>query len=87
MNFAHKFYVKIHVVINTILNDSELSEAVTLINKLYDIGVDAIIVQDMGLIEMAAEGKLPPIQLHASTQCNNRTLEKAKFLKKLESLV
>lgn len=83
VNYAHKFYVKIHVVINTILNDSELSEAVTLINKLYDIGVDAIIVQDMGLIEMAAAGKLPPIQLHASTQCNNRTLEKAKFFDKI----
>ena len=83
VNYAHKFYVKIHVVINTILNDSELSEAVTLINKLYDIGVDAIIVQDMGLIEMAAEGKLPPIQLHASTQCNNRTLEKAKFFEEV----
>lgn len=83
VNYAHKFYVKIHVVINTILNDSELSEAVTLINKLYDIGVDAIIVQDMGLIEMAVEGKLPPIQLHASTQCNNRTLEKAKFFEEV----
>lgn len=79
VNYAHKFYVKIHVVINTILNDSELLEAVELIKKLYKIGVDAIIVQDMGLIELAVEGKLPPIQIHASTQCNNRTLRKAKF--------
>ncbi|MCM1338374.1 MAG: U32 family peptidase, partial [Muribaculaceae bacterium] len=79
VNYAHKFYVRIHVVINTILNDSELDSAIELVKNLYDIGVDAIIVQDMGLIKAAIEGKIPPIQIHASTQCNNRTLEKAKF--------
>lgn len=79
VNYAHKFYVKIHVTINTILNNSELNKAVELVKTLYNIGVDAIIVQDMGLIQMAIEGKLPPIQIHASTQCDNRTLEKVKF--------
>lgn len=80
VNYAHKFYVRIHVVINTILNDSELENAIILVKKLYDIGVDAIIVQDMGLLKAAIDGKLPPIQIHASTQCDNRTLEKVKFL-------
>lgn len=79
VNFAHKFYVKIHVVINTILNNEELEKAINLVKSLYNIGVDAIIIQDMGLVKAAIDGKLPPIPLHASTQCNNRTLEKAKF--------
>ena len=79
VSYAHKFYVKVHVTINTILNNEELLKAVDLIKNLYNIGVDAIIVQDMGLIKTAIEGKLPPIQIHASTQCNNRTLEKVKF--------
>lgn len=83
VNYAHLFNVKIHVVINTILNDSELNEAAKLIHKLYEIGVDAIIVQDMGLLKLAIDGKLPPIEIHASTQCNNRTLEKAKFFDNL----
>lgn len=83
VNYAHKFYVRIHVVINTILNDSELDKAVKLVKKLYNIGVDAIIVQDMGLIKAAIDGKIPPIQIHASTQCDNRTLEKAKFFNDL----
>ncbi len=77
--YAHKFYVKVHVTINTILNDSELKEAIKLINKLYEIGVDTIIIQDFGLLNAAAEGLLPPIQIHMSTQCDNRTLDKVKF--------
>jgi len=83
VNYAHKFYVKIHVVINTILNDNELPKAVELVKSLYNIGVDAIIIQDMGLIKAAIDGKIPPIPLHASTQCNNRTLEKVKFFDSL----
>ena len=83
VNYAHLFYVKVHVVINTILNDAELDEAIKLVHNLYKIGVDAIIVQDMGLLKAAIDGKLPPIEIHASTQCNNRTLEKAKFFDNL----
>ena len=79
VDYAHKFYVKVHVTINTILTDEELVQAAGLIQKLYDIGVDAIIVQDMGIFKLALDGKLPPIVLHASTQCDNRTLEKVKF--------
>ncbi len=83
VNYAHKFYVRVHVVINTILNDEELSEAVKLVKNLYNIGVDAIIVQDLGLLKLAREGNIPPIQLHMSTQCDNRTLEKVKFFDNL----
>ena len=83
VDYAHRFYVKVHVTVNTILTDNELVEARELIQKLYDIGVDAIIVQDMGIFKLAIDGKLPPIVLHASTQCDNRTLEKVKFFKEL----
>ena len=79
VDYAHKFNVKVHVTLNTILTDDELKEAEKLIHKLYEIGVDALIVQDMGILELAIEGKLPPVELHASTQCNNRMLEKVKF--------
>lgn len=79
VDYAHKFYVKVHVTINTILTDDELKQAEELIFKLYEIGVDAIIVQDMGIFKLAVDDKLPPIPIHASTQCDNRTLEKAKF--------
>ena len=83
VNYAHKFYVRVHVTINTILNNSELKHAVKLIKKLYSIGVDAIIVQDMALIKASIDKQIPSIQLHASTQCNNRTLEKVKFFDKM----
>ena len=79
VDYAHRFYAKVHVTINTILSDEELQEAAELIRQLYKIGVDAIIVQDMGIIELAQRGEIPPIVLHASTQCNNRTLDKVKF--------
>ena len=83
VNYAHKFYAKVHVAINTILNNTELEKAIELVKSLYNIGVDAIIVQDMGLVKAAIDGKLPPIPLHASTQCNNRTIEKVKFFDKI----
>lgn len=76
VEFAHLFHAKVFVTINTILHDDELEGARLLIYKLYEIGVDAIIVQDMGVMEM----DLPPIEIHASTQCDIRLLEKAKFL-------
>lgn len=76
VEYAHKFNVKVYVTINTILTDNELIKAKELIEKLTKIGVDAIIIQDMGLLE----SELPSISLHASTQCDNRTPEKVKFL-------
>lgn len=83
VDYAHKFYAKVHVTINTILTDKELEDARELIQNLYEIGVDAIIVQDMGILQLAIEGKLPPIPIHASTQCDNRTLSKVKFFENL----
>ncbi len=74
--FAHRYHARIFVTLNTILHDAELEPARKQIWQLYEAGVDALIVQDMGLLEM----DLPPIQLHASTQCDIRTMEKARFL-------
>lgn len=76
VSFAHKYQVKIFVTFNTILHDAELEPARALIHQLYDAGVDALIIQDMGLLEI----DLPPIELHASTQCDIRSVEKAVFL-------
>lgn len=83
VKYAHKFYVRIHVVINTILNNDELQKAIEMVKTLYNIGVDAIIIQDMGLLKAAIENRLPPIQIHISTQCDNRTIEKIKFFDSL----
>ncbi|MFH5070313.1 U32 family peptidase [Enterobacter cloacae complex sp. 2024EL-00215] len=74
--FAHRFGAKVFVTLNTILHDDELEPAQRLITDLYQAGVDALIVQDMGVLEL----DIPPIELHASTQCDIRTVEKAKFL-------
>ncbi len=77
VEYAHLFNVQVFVVVNTILYDNELEDCRQMIWKLYDIGVDALIVQDMAIMEM----ELPPIVLHASTQANNRDADKIKFLK------
>ncbi len=77
VQYAHLFYAQVFVVINTILYDNELETCRQMIWKLYEIGVDALIIQDMAILEM----ELPPIVLHASTQANNRDADKIKFLK------
>ena len=74
--YAHLFGAKVYVTLNTIIYDDELAEVERLVWNLYDIGIDALIVQDMALLTM----KLPPIALHASTQTDNRTPEKVQFL-------
>ncbi|GAB6386797.1 peptidase U32 family protein [Stutzerimonas marianensis] len=74
--FAHLFHARVFVTLNTILHNDELEAARKLIWQLHEIGVDALIVQDMGVMEM----DLPPIEIHASTQTDIRTLERAKFL-------
>jgi collagenase-like PrtC family protease len=73
---AHRYNARVLVALNTILHDSELEEARRVALEVYEAGADALIVQDMGLLEI----DLPPIELHASTQCDIRTVEKAKFL-------
>lgn len=76
VDFAHQFRSKVYVTVNTIIYENEIKEVEKLCRELYHIGVDALIVQDMGMLRM----KLPPISLHASTQCDIRTPEKAQFL-------
>lgn len=73
---AHLYNARIYVTVNTILRDEELEETEKMIWELYRAGVDALIVQDMGLLGL----NLPPIPLHASTQMDNRTSRKVKFL-------
>ncbi|PJB14653.1 MAG: peptidase U32 [Flavobacteriales bacterium CG_4_9_14_3_um_filter_32_8] len=76
VKYAHLFKAQVFVAINTILYDNELEDCRKLIYQLYNIGIDAIIVQDMAILEM----DLPPIVIHASTQANNRDPKHIKFL-------
>jgi len=77
--YAHRFWARVYVTVNTLLYDHEIDEATRLIRQLYEIGVDAIIVQDLGLLE----SDLPPIPLIASTQMHNNTPEKVTFLEQV----
>lgn len=77
--FAHRFGAKIYVTLNTILKDEELVDARALAWDLSRVGIDALIVQDMSLIQM---DDMPPLALHASTQMDNRTPEQVDFLSK-----
>lgn len=79
VSHAHTYQARVYTTLNTLLYDDEIVEAEKLIWQLYEAGVDAIIIQDLGLLECS----LPPIQLHASTQLNNRTPEKARFLEQV----
>ena len=79
IQYAHQFKVKVYVAFNTLLYDDELERAVEIAHKLHDIHADALIIQDLGLLQC----DLPPIALHASTQLNNRTPEKVDFLEKI----
>lgn len=76
VRYAHLFGVKVYVTVNTILKNEELSATEEMIWTLYKVGVDALIIQDMGILEL----NLPPISLHSSTQNDNRTIQKIKFL-------
>ena len=83
IKYAHLFNVKVYVALNTILNDEEIRECKKIIKKLYEIKTDAIIIQDFGILTLAYKNEIPPIVLHASTQCDNRTIEKIKFLEEV----
>ena len=76
VEYAHIFGVKVYVTLNTILTDEEIEPAERLITELYKVGVDALIVQDFAITKM----NIPPIQLHCSTQMDNCTVEKVRFL-------
>ncbi|MDP4239633.1 MAG: U32 family peptidase [Bacteroidota bacterium] len=76
VQYAHQYRAKVLVAVNTVLTDDQLPGAEKLIGEIYNVGADALIVQDMGILKM----NLPPIALHASTQTDNRTVEKVRFL-------
>ncbi len=77
VEYAHIYRAKVYVTVNTIIYESEIADVEAMIWELYRIGVDALIVQDLGLLKM----NLPPIPLHASTQMDNRTADKVRFLR------
>jgi len=79
VQYAHTYGVQVLVTVNTLLHDDEYPEAVKMIHALYGIGVDALIIQDLHLLDL----DLPPIRLHASTQCDNRTPEQVAHLRDL----
>ena len=74
--YAHKYLAKVYVALNTIIYDSEFPLVEKFINELYTMGIDALIIQDMGILNL----QIPPVPLHASTQCDNRNIEKIRFL-------
>lgn len=74
-DFAHQYYARVYVALNTLLHDDELALAEKMIHQLYDAGVDGLIIQDVGLLEL----ELPPFALIASTQMHNATAERVKF--------
>ncbi len=76
VDYAHLFNVKVYVTLNTIVEEEDINAVEELIAELYEIGVDALIVQDLGILKM----NIPPLQLHASTQTDNRTVEKVRFI-------
>ena len=79
VQYAHRFGAQVLVTLNTLLYDHEYSRACALAHDLYKVGVDALIIQDLHLLEH----DLPPIRLHASTQCDNRTPEQVLHLQQL----
>ena len=83
-DYAHPFGVKVYVTVNTILYDDELEDTRQLLQELQQAGVDAILVQDMALLQMKNEElRIKSIPLHASTQTDNRTPEKVRWLRDL----
>ena len=79
VRYAHRYGVQVLVTVNTLLHEDEYASAVKMIHELYEIGVDALIIQDLHLLDF----DLPPIRLHASTQCDNRTPEHVAHLRDL----
>ena len=77
VNYAHSYGVQVLVTLNTLLHEDEYPQAVALAHALYKTGVDALIIQDLHLLDF----DLPPIRLHASTQCDNRTPEQVAKLR------
>jgi len=77
--YAHRYWARVYVALNTILRDDELPVAVKLITRLYEAGIDGLIIQDVGLLECG----LPPLPLIASTQLDNSSVEQVRFLERV----
>lgn len=82
--YAHRFCARVYATVNTIIYDEEMEDALNLVAELRDAGVDAILIQDMGLLSrIRSSESLSDIVLHASTQTDNRTVEKVQWLRSL----
>lgn len=79
INYAHRYWARVYITLNTLLYDEEVPQAAQMIRQLYEIGADALIIQDMALLEL----DLPPLPLFASTQMHNHTPERVAFLEKV----
>lgn len=79
IRYAHRYWARVYVVVNTLLRDAEIDEAVKLIHQVYQAGADALIIQDVGLLEC----DLPPLPLFASTQMHNHSPERVAFLEQV----
>lgn len=79
VEYAHKFFARVYIAINTIVDDDEIQKVQKLLYELYDVGVDGIIVQDFGIFEL----NLPPFLVSASTQCDIRDVDKVKFFENI----
>lgn len=77
--YAHRYRARVYVALNTILRDDELPRALKLIKQLYNVGIDGLIIQDVGLLEC----DLPPLPLIASTQFDNYSVEQVRFLEQV----
>ena len=78
-SYAHQYWARVYVTLNTLLRDNELPDAIRLVERLYEIGIDGLILQDTGLLEC----DLPPLPLIASTQMHNNTPERVAFLERV----
>lgn len=88
-DYAHQFRAKVHVTVNTIIYDSEIKDTLKMIKNLQSVGVDALLLQDMGVL-YALQGEGSVVAdfertefLHSSTQCDTRTADKVKWLQSL----
>lgn len=82
-NYAHQFGAKVHVTVNTIIYNNEMDDMLQLVRELEKVHVDALLIQDMGLLKACKETLKTKIALHASTQCDSRTAEKVAWLASL----
>ena len=82
VDYAHQMGVKIYITANTIIKDEEIGDFLNYIDFLYEIGVDAVILQDLGMIDIISK-RIPDLELHASTQMTASTAQDVLFLKEL----